>query len=45
MESFKRLWYTCPYCGKKLAVMTANAVSRGVFIKCKGCKREIEIKV
>ena len=42
---YKRQWYKCPLCGTKLCVYdnTAN-LSGGIFIKCKTCKKEIEIK-
>lgn len=43
--SYKRQWYKCPLCGTKLCVYdnTAN-LNGGIFIKCKTCKKEIEIK-
>jgi transcription elongation factor Elf1 len=37
-------WYICPYCGQKILQHTKEAVSKGFFIKCKKCKKEIEIK-
>lgn len=40
-----RKWYVCPYCGKKLIVFNNTAISQGVFIKCKSCGREVEIKI
>ena len=52
MHSFKikkppleRKWYTCPYCGKKLVIYDNTARSSGVFILCKNCKNEIEIRI
>lgn len=41
----ERKWYTCPECGAKLAVFDSGAVSKDVFIKCRICKNEIEIKI
>ena len=43
--SYKRQWYKCPLCGTKLCIYdnTANLIG-GIFIKCKTCKKEIEIK-
>lgn len=43
--SIKRQWYICPYCGKK--VLQYNDYSKGerLFIKCKNCKKEIEINL
>lgn len=39
-------WYCCPYCGKKLLKYNkAKAQSKGIYYKCKNCKREIEIKI
>ena len=43
--SLKRSWYKCPECGTKLVLYDNTAVlSGGIFIKCKTCKNEIEIK-
>jgi transcription elongation factor Elf1 len=39
---------TCPYCGYKMPIrFNDKAVSKGVFVKCKGknCKKEFEIKI
>nr|DAZ26035.1 MAG TPA: zinc-ribbon domain protein [Caudoviricetes sp.] len=41
----QKKWYTCPHCGKRLAAYVGKAQSRGIYIKCKQCKREIEIKI
>ena len=41
----KREWFHCPICNTKLAVYDNTARSNGVFIKCKSCKNEIEIKI
>lgn len=40
-----RYWFRCPDCGQKLAQKEKGAVSSGVFIKCKKCRKEIEIKL
>lgn len=38
-------WYICPYCKKKLIMYEKNAKAKGVFLLCKKCKKEIEIKI
>jgi transcription elongation factor Elf1 len=38
-------WYICPNCGQKILKYTEKAKSRDLFIKCKNCKQEIEIKI
>lgn len=38
-------WYTCPHCGKKILLYGPLARSEKVYIKCKNCKKEIEIKI
>lgn len=38
-------WYSCPYCNKKLVKYNKGANSNGVFLLCKNCKNEIEIKI
>lgn len=40
-----RKWYKCPFCGKKLLKFNDKAESKGIYYKCKNCKREIEIKI
>lgn len=37
-------WYYCT-CGKKLLKYNTNAMSKGIYIKCKKCDKEIEIVV
>lgn len=43
--STERKWFYCPHCGKKIAIYDNTAKSHGVFIPCKKCGREIEIKI
>ena len=38
-------WFLCPYCNKKLVKYKKDANSNGVFLLCKNCKKEIEIKI
>ncbi len=38
-------WYICPYCKKKLIKYEKNAESKGIFLLCKNCRKEIEIKI
>lgn len=40
-----RKWYCCPVCGTKLFVYDNTAKTSGVFMKCRTCKNEIEIKI
>lgn len=41
----KRKWYPCPHCGIKLALVGENAKCENIYIKCRACKNEVEIKV
>ena len=41
----KREWYKCPKCGQNLIIYDNTAKCSGVFLKCKSCKKEIEIKI
>lgn len=41
----ERKWYQCPKCGTKLLIYDNAAQSRGIYIKCKNCKNEIEVKI
>jgi hypothetical protein len=36
-------WYTCPICKKNLLKINSDKVIAGVFIKCRGCTRQIEV--
>ena len=38
-------WYICPYCKKKMIKYEKDANSKGVFLLCKKCGKEIEIKI
>ncbi|EJU22582.1 hypothetical protein HMPREF1143_1762 [Peptoanaerobacter stomatis] len=42
----KKQWYYCPHCGQKLLLYdVVNGKSRKIFVKCKKCKKEIEINI
>lgn len=41
----RRQWFFCPYCGTKIAVYDNTSVSVGVYVKCKTCKREVEVRI
>lgn len=38
-------WYLCPQCKKKLIKYNEDAYSKGVFLLCKKCGKEIEIEI
>lgn len=38
-------WYKCPFCGKNLIKFVKDANSKGIFLLCKNCGKEIEIKI
>lgn len=39
-------WYLCPNCKKKLIQYhNKDAYSKGIFLLCKNCKTEVEIKL
>ncbi len=40
-----RKWYRCPHCRKNIVIFHEGAVCRDVYIRCKECKRIIEIKI
>lgn len=37
-------WFVCPICGFKLLMVDNTKKIEGVYLKCKKCKNEIEIK-
>ena len=43
--AIEKKWFVCPDCGKKLVVYDDTAKCRGVYVYCKFCKKEVEIKV
>ncbi|WP_353738504.1 MJ0042-type zinc finger domain-containing protein [Limosilactobacillus sp.] len=45
LPSVKREWIRCPKCNTKIAIADSDAVCRGVHIKCRTCKTEIEIRI
>lgn len=44
-ENYRTKWYRCPYCGKKLLIYEDTAKCSGVYLNCRECKREINIKI
>lgn len=38
-------WYKCPSCGQNLFKITPGATIRGLQIKCKKCKKLINVNV
>lgn len=40
-----RKWYTCPHCGKNAVLYDNTAKCTGLYMKCKECKIEFEIKI
>lgn len=45
MIALRRDWYRCPHCGKNLVIYDNTANCSGVFMKCKNCRQEVEIKL
>ncbi len=45
LPSTERKWVKCPKCGTKLAIADSNARCSGVYIKCRTCKTEAEIRI
>lgn len=41
----ERRWYCCPKCGTKLAIYDNTSKCTGVFVKCRTCRNEIEIRI
>lgn len=41
----ERKWYCCRHCGQKLLIYDDMAKCRGVYVKCKSCGREVEVKI
>lgn len=41
----ERRWYYCPHCGQKIMVYDDTARCNGIYIACKKCRREIEVKI
>ncbi|MGN1165071.1 MAG: hypothetical protein ACI4S2_01420 [Lachnospiraceae bacterium] len=41
----ERRWYKCPKCGAKLAIIDNTTRCSHLFIKCRVCKNEIEVKI
>ena len=40
----ERKWYDCK-CGQHLLIYDDTAKCNGVFVKCKRCRREVEVKI
>lgn len=44
-EDNMKKWFLCPYCKKKLIKYKKDAISKGVFLLCKKCGKEVEIRI
>lgn len=40
-----KVWFVCPHCKKRILMHSPDAKSDKLYIKCKNCKREVEIKI
>ena len=45
IKAMRKDWFTCKKCHKKLLLFNDIANSTGIFIKCKKCGYENEIKI
>lgn len=41
----EKKWYHCPKCGQRILIYQNTAVCAGIFIKCKKCGNNIEVKI
>lgn len=41
----EKKWFTCPNCEKKLALYDDTSECKGVYIYCKVCKKDVELKI
>lgn len=41
----ERKWYDCEECGQHLLIYDDTAKCNGVYVKCKRCGKENEIKI
>lgn len=41
----ERKWYACPYCGQRLLIYDDTAKCGGVYLRCKRCGKEAEVKI
>lgn len=41
----EKKWFDCDNCGQHLLIYENTAKCKGVFIKCKRCGKEVEIKI
>lgn len=39
------IWYKCPYCGQKLFMIDRKAVIKGLHIKCKKCRKIVNVEL
>lgn len=43
-ETLPKKWFICPECNKQKLLKTDERCRGGVFIKCKLCGKEVEVK-
>ena len=42
--ALEKKWFICPECNKQKLLKTDERARGGVFIKCKLCGKEVEVK-
>lgn len=40
-----RQWFSCPLCGQKICQFSKGAKAYELYIKCKKCHNEVEVKI
>lgn len=38
-------WYFCPHCGRKLIKYSSGATAERLYLKCRQCGKEVEIRI
>ena len=41
----KDMWYCCPCCSQKLFKVSTNVIVKGIELKCKKCKKLIQVNI
>ncbi len=44
-DTNKEKWYFCPHCGRKLIKYTVGTIADRVYLKCRQCGRNVEIRI
>ena len=45
LPAYEKRWAVCPYCRKKNLLYHNTACAKGIWVRCKSCRRDYELRI